>query len=148
MRFTTAELHYLQEQPIGQFRTVGRSGIAHTSLVEVRAARDGRTLDVIGNDLDQAQKWRHIVYNPEVRLSFNDPTSISPNESRGIEIHGIAALLIHRGNTAVALNHDVVRIMPQQIIASWIDGERGATRDAPHSGGRLWGTHEFETSCI
>ena len=136
MTFTTAELAYLREQPIGRLSTVGRNGDPQIRPVGVHLGPDDATIDIVGHALASTQKWRNVLANPQVAFIVDTVLSVRPPEARGIEIRGTATALPGAGTTDGGLSGDIIRIVPRRVISWGLNGAGTIARDwaePPHT---------------
>ncbi|MGV0632955.1 PPOX class F420-dependent oxidoreductase [Mycolicibacillus trivialis] len=134
MVFTTAELGYLRDEPIGRLCTIGPAGEPQIRPVGVHLGPRATTIDVVGHTLATTQKWRNAAADPKVAFIVDTVLSVSPPQARGIEIRGTATLLPGAGTTDGGLSGDILRITPRRIIAWGLDAAGTTARDVDGTG--------------
>ena len=122
MTFTSAELAYLREEPIGRLCTIGADGDPQIRPVGVHLGPRDVTIDVVGHALATTQKWRNVVRNPRVAFIVDTVLSVRPPDARGIEIRGTATALPGAGSVEGGLSGDIIRIVPHRVISWGLDG--------------------------
>lgn len=90
--YTQAEVEYLNNQLIGRFATVGRSG--EPQVAPVGVFYDPQQGGVIitghaGGGFTNTQKWRNVLARPDVSFVIDDLASVDPWTPRGIEIRHV-----------------------------------------------------------
>lgn len=107
--FTSAELVYLESQPLMRFATASLSG--RPDVAPVVFSVDGDDIVTAGFDITHTVRYRNIGSNPRAVLVVDDLATIDPWSPRGIKIIGRAA--IEEADGAPRF-----RITPEVII-SW-----------------------------
>jgi pyridoxamine 5'-phosphate oxidase family protein len=101
--FSDREARFLCQGGLGRVATVSPDGQPH--VVPVAYEFDGEFLYFSGRNLARSLKYNHISKNQRVAFVVDDVVSFSPWRARGIEIRGVAEILLERG-------HPYVRITP------------------------------------
>ncbi len=89
--------------------TVSRDGQPH--VVPVAFEFDGRYIYFSGRQLARSLKFRHLLLNDKVAIVVDEILSTDPWSARGVEVRGVAELLVADG-------HPYVKICPLSK-ASW-----------------------------
>jgi pyridoxamine 5'-phosphate oxidase family protein len=126
MTFTEAEIDYLTNQPLGRLCTLGPTGAPQAKAVGVHLGPGG-TLDIVGYNNAESQKWRNVQRDPRVTFIVDDLASRKPWTVRGIEIRGEAETLVAAGTTEFGVSGDVIRIHPRRILSWGINAEQNMT---------------------
>ena len=126
MKFTDAELEFLDGQRIGRLGTVDRDGQPQIRPVGVHLSLDRAGIDIVGHALATTQKWRNVQANPKVAFIVDEVASVVPPRARGIEIRGTATVHPGAGSTEGGLSGDIIRITPRRIV-SWGLGGAGTS---------------------
>lgn len=107
--FTTAEIEYLQAQPLMRFASASPSG--RPDVAPVVFQLDGDDIVTGGFDITHTVRYRNIQSNPCVSVVIDDLATLEPWSPRGIKIIGTA--VIEGGEESPRF-----RISPEVII-SW-----------------------------
>jgi pyridoxamine 5'-phosphate oxidase family protein len=107
--FSEREAIFLCHGGLARVATVSPDGQPH--VVPVAFEFDGQYLYFSGRSLAGSLKFRHLTRNKKVAIVVDDVVSTKPWRARGIEIRGIAELLVEQGRP-------YVRITPL-ATASW-----------------------------
>ena len=107
--FTSAEVAYLQSQPLMRFASASPAGRPDVAPVVFQIAGD----DIVtaGFDITHTVRYRNIQANPRVSVVVDDLASTDPWSPRGIKIIGTAVIEDSDGAPRF-------RITPEVII-SW-----------------------------
>lgn len=117
--FTTAEIDYMQSQRLARIATVGADGQPHVVPVSFRYNPATDTVDIGGHDFSKRKKWRDVQQNPRVAVIMDDIASIRPWSVRGIEIRGMAEIIVLGAEAIVpGFDPEMFRITPKRIV-SW-----------------------------
>jgi pyridoxamine 5'-phosphate oxidase family protein len=107
--FTTAEVAYLQSQPLMRFASASPTG--RPDVAPVIFQLDGDDIVTGGFDIAHTVRFRNIRANPRVSVVIDDLASVDPWSPRGLKVIGTAEIEERDG----ALRF---RIRPQVVI-SW-----------------------------
>jgi pyridoxamine 5'-phosphate oxidase family protein len=99
--FTERESCFLCDGGLGRLATVSQDGQPH--VVPVAYEFDGHYLYFTGRNLSGTLKYRHILKNQKVAFVVDDIASLSPWRARGMEIRGVAEILIEEGRPYVRI---------------------------------------------
>ncbi|MFD3942551.1 PPOX class F420-dependent oxidoreductase [Streptomyces sp. NPDC058579] len=125
--FGEAELAYLRTQRLARMATVDPTGQPQANPVGFFPQPDGTVL-VGGLAMGRTKKWRNLVANPKVALVVDDLASVRPWRVRGVEIRGVAELLVGPHELGPHFSEEVIRIHPRRIH-SWGLATEGATSE-------------------
>lgn len=111
--FTDAEVEFLTEQARGRLVTLGADGAPKIHPVVFSVDAGTPSLDIIGESLHEAQKYRNVRRDPRVTLTVEDPALPlqgvdDRTTGRGLRIHGLAETDQTRG-------WDVIRVRPVRL---------------------------------
>ncbi len=107
--FTEREAVFLCRGGLARVATVSRDGQPH--VVPVAFEFDGRYIYFSGRQLARSLKFRHLLLNDKVAIVVDEILSTDPWSARGVEVRGVAELLVADG-------HPYVKICPLSK-ASW-----------------------------
>jgi pyridoxamine 5'-phosphate oxidase family protein len=93
--FTERESCFLCDGGLGRLATVSQDGQPH--VVPVAYEFDGHYLYFSGRSLSSSLKYRNISKNQKVAFVVDDVVSLSPWHARGMEIRGVAEILLEDG---------------------------------------------------
>ncbi|MDT9690223.1 PPOX class F420-dependent oxidoreductase [Streptomyces sp. P9(2023)] len=130
--FTDAELGYLRTQRLARMATVDPTGQPQANPVGFFPQDDGTVL-VGGLAMGRSKKWRNLRANPKVALVVDDLASVRPWRVRGVEIRGVAELLVGPHELGPHFSEEVIRIHPRRIH-SWGLAEASAATSEDRSG--------------
>ncbi|WP_028931344.1 PPOX class F420-dependent oxidoreductase [Pseudonocardia asaccharolytica] len=121
--FTSAELGYLREQPLGRLATLGPDGSPQVRPVGFYIDEQTGTIDVGGLDNPSTQKWRNVSRDGRVSLVVDDLASTNPWRPRAVEIRGVAELLpdARPAGAFPGIAPGVIRIHPRRVLSFGID---------------------------
>lgn len=120
--FSSAEIAYLQSQPLGRLATTGGDGHPHVVPVSFRFNPDTETIDIGGFGFATSKKARDLAARPHAAFVVDDLITTDSWQIRMIEIRGDAEI-IASGGGAIRSGFDelFVRIHPRRIVAFGID---------------------------
>jgi pyridoxamine 5'-phosphate oxidase family protein len=128
MRFTTAEIDYLESQPLGRLATVGADGVVQANPVGFRIDDDG-TIVIGGYKMATSRKYRNAAATGRAALVVDDIVSRDPRTVRGIEIRGRAEATTTAGPPSRGTATDIIRIFPESVFTWGIEpGSTGMAR--------------------
>ena len=117
-KFTEAELEYLQSQRLGRLATVNQRGEPQVAAVGFHYNPEFDTIDIVGYDMANSQKFRNIARNGLVSFLVDDV--LPPWKTRSMEIRGRAQALLEGGRLNIAPDASgssaLIRITPRRII--------------------------------
>lgn len=111
--FTEAELEFLEDHGRGRLATLGADGAPQVHPVLFIVDAGVPSLDIIGETLREAQKYRNVRRDPRVTLTVDDPALPLAGVDdraigRGLRIRGLAEV-------GQASGWDVIRIRPVRL---------------------------------
>ncbi|MFD7324908.1 PPOX class F420-dependent oxidoreductase [Streptomyces sp. NPDC059875] len=112
--------------------TVDPGGQPQANPVGFFPQEDGTVL-VGGAAMGSSKKWRNLRANPKVALVVDDLASVRPWRVRGVEIRGVAELLVGPHELGPHFSQEVIRIHPRRIH-SWGLPATDATTSEDRSG--------------
>ncbi|MFD9033961.1 PPOX class F420-dependent oxidoreductase [Streptomyces sp. NPDC059567] len=115
--FSEDERAYLRTQRLARMATVDPDGQPQANPVGFFPQEDGTVL-VGGLAMGRSKKWRNLQTNPKVALVVDDLASVRPWRVRGVEIRGVAELLVGPHELGPHFSEQVIRIHPRRIH-SW-----------------------------
>ncbi|WP_219691890.1 PPOX class F420-dependent oxidoreductase [Streptomyces anatolicus] len=118
--FSAAERAYLKSQRLGRLATVDPMGQPQANPVGFFPQDDG-TILVGGHALSTTKKWRNLQANAKVSLVVDDVVSLEPWKVRGIEVRGVAELLIGPHELGPGFSAELIRIRPRRIHSWGLD---------------------------
>ncbi|MFJ3586876.1 PPOX class F420-dependent oxidoreductase [Streptomyces sp. NPDC090127] len=130
--FSEAELAYLRTQRLARMATVDPTGQPQANPVGFFPQPDGTVL-VGGLAMGRSKKWRNLGANPKVALVVDDLASVRPWRVRGVEIRGVAELLVGPHELGPHFSEEVIRIHPRRVH-SWGLAETAAATAEDRSG--------------
>jgi pyridoxamine 5'-phosphate oxidase family protein len=117
-KFTEAELEYLRSQRLGRLATVNQRGEPQVAAVGFHYNPEFDTIDIVGYNMANSQKFRNIARNGLVSLLVDDV--LPPWKTRSMEIRGRAQALLEGGLPNIAPDAPgssaLIRITPRRII--------------------------------
>ena len=133
MIFTEIERRYLAAHPLGRLASIGPHGAPHVHPVALWVNLDTGTVALGGPALRRSQKFRNVQADPRISLVVDDQAT--PEESvgpggqtgRGIEIRGIAEILLAEQPLMEGFDNYTLLIHPRKIITWNLEGP-GYTR--------------------
>ncbi|MBC9712986.1 PPOX class F420-dependent oxidoreductase [Streptomyces sp. TRM66268-LWL] len=146
--FSAVERAYLKSRHLGRMATVDPEGQPQANPVGF-FLQDDDTVLIGGFAMGKSKKWRNLQSNPRISLVVDDIVSVRPWKVRGVEIRGVAELLVGPHELGAHFSEEVIRIVPEWIYSWRLEDERKASRQRwrkgvavqrRHSGTRL--THE------
>jgi pyridoxamine 5'-phosphate oxidase family protein len=118
--FTSKEIEYLRDQPLGRLATVNAAGEPHVVPVSFRHNAELDTIDIGGHNLSRSKKFRDVARNGRAAFVVDDV--LPPWRARGVEVRGHAEALAEGGQQANAdFDSELIRIVPMKIVAWGID---------------------------
>ncbi|MFD7509261.1 PPOX class F420-dependent oxidoreductase [Streptomyces sp. NPDC059853] len=117
VEFSAPERAYLATQRLGRLATVDPSGQPQANPVGFFPQDDGTVL-IGGRAMGDTKKWRNLTVNPLLSLVVDDLASVQPWRVRGVEIRGVAQLLVGEHDLGPGFSPEVIRLHPRRII-SW-----------------------------
>jgi len=121
MKFTDAQLAYLDSQRLGRLATVDPRGAPQNNPVSFRYNPDLGTIDIGGHDMGASRKFRNIAANPNVALVIDDIASWQPWKVRCVEIRGHAEALTGQTSPIPGFSAEIIRIHPSRILSFGLD---------------------------
>ncbi|MFB4193552.1 PPOX class F420-dependent oxidoreductase [Streptomyces carpaticus] len=115
--FSAPERAYLATQRLGRLATVDPSGQPQANPVGFFPQDDGTVL-IGGRAMGDTKKWRNLTVNPLLSLVVDDLASVHPWRVRGVEIRGVAQLLVGERDLGPGFSPEVIRLHPRRVI-SW-----------------------------
>ncbi len=133
MTFTSAEIAYLAEQPLGRLATVGPHGQPQNNPVSFSYDDKTETVLVGGHRMGTTQKFRNVRASPMVSLVVDDIVSFDPWTVRCLEIRGTAEAIEDQEPPRRGFSREVIRIRPTRVLAFGIDPDQEgiSARDVP-----------------
>lgn len=119
---TDAERAYLASQRLGRLATVDGAGQPQVNPVGFFPREDGRVL-IGGRSMGKTRKWRNLRANPRVALVVDDLASVRPWRPRGVELRGVAELLVGPHDLGPLYSPEVIRIHPRWVHSWGLDEE-------------------------
>ena len=144
--FTTAEIAFLDGQPLARLATVGADGRPQVKPVGFLLDPDTDELVIggyAGSGMAASKKFRDVVANANVALVVDDVAEVEPWTPRGVEVRGRAEARTAGGadvgkRLGAAFDFDPAWILvrPRRIVSWGIDGSSYAVsaRDAGRVG--------------
>jgi pyridoxamine 5'-phosphate oxidase family protein len=121
--FTTDELEYLTNQPLGRLATAGADGRPHVVPVGFFYNAELDVIDVGGHNFGARKKYRDVQQNPWVALVVDDLVSKEPWTVRMLEVRGTAEALETGGAALMSgFAEEMIRIRPTRILTYNVDG--------------------------
>jgi pyridoxamine 5'-phosphate oxidase family protein len=118
--FTSKEIEYLRDQPLGRLATVNAAGEPHVVPVSFRHNAELDTIDIGGHNLSRSKKFRDVARNGRAAFVVDDV--LPPWRARGVEVRGRAEALAEGGQQVNAdFDSELIRIVPMKIVAWGID---------------------------
>lgn len=113
MMFTDAEVLFLEEHGRGRLTTLGADGAPQIHPVMFIVDAASPSLDIVGENLRDAQKYHNVRRDPRVTLTVDDPalplSGVDDREiGRGLRIRGLAEL-------TQAAGWDVICVRPVRL---------------------------------
>ncbi|GAA2057897.1 MULTISPECIES: PPOX class F420-dependent oxidoreductase [Streptomyces] len=115
--FSAPERAYLATQRLGRLATVDPAGQPQANPVGFFPQDDGTVL-IGGRAMGDTKKWRNLTVNPLLSLVVDDLASVQPWRVRGVEIRGVAQLLVGERDLGPGFSPEVIRLHPRRVI-SW-----------------------------
>ncbi|MER7172358.1 PPOX class F420-dependent oxidoreductase [Streptomyces mesophilus] len=115
--FSAVERAYLKSQHLGRMATVDRKGQPQANPVGFFLQDDDSIL-IGGFAMGKSKKWRNLQGNPRISLVVDDIVSVHPWKVRGVEIRGVAELLVGPHELGAHFSQEVIRIVPEWVY-SW-----------------------------
>lgn len=123
MTFTSAEIAYLAEQPLGRLATIGPNGQPQNNPVSFSYDAETGTVLVGGHRMGATQKFRNVQARPMVSLVVDDIVSFRPWVVRCLEIRGTAEAIEDHEPPMEGFSREVIRIRPTRILGFGINPE-------------------------
>lgn len=124
MTLTSAEIAYLQAQPLGRLATIQPDGSPQVKPVGFRYNAELGTVDVTGFRMSASQKFRNVSRDGRVALVVDDIASTQPWRVRFLEIRGPAEAVPASGQ-ADSVDDAVIRIRPARVLSFGIEEPPG-----------------------
>jgi pyridoxamine 5'-phosphate oxidase family protein len=121
MTFSTAELEYLESQPLGRLATVRADGSPQVSPVGFSYNDETGTIDISGFNLSRSQKYRNAAAREAVSIVVDDLVSRDPWRVRCLEIRGVAEVVPDQRDPQPGRDSSQIRIHPRRIISFGIE---------------------------
>ncbi|WP_199546847.1 PPOX class F420-dependent oxidoreductase [Streptomyces sp. N35] len=115
--FSAVERAYLKSQHLGRMATVDRKGQPQANPVGFFLQDDDSIL-IGGFAMGESKKWRNLQGNPRISLVVDDIVSVRPWKVRGVEIRGVAELLVGPHELGAHFSQEVIQIVPEWVH-SW-----------------------------
>jgi len=125
MTLTSAEIDYLQAQPLGRLATIQPDGGPQVKPVGFRYNPELETIDVTGFAMSASQKFRNVSRDGRAALVVDDIVSTQPWRVRFLEVRGTAEAVDLAGPTADLADASVIRIRPTRILSFGIEEPPG-----------------------
>lgn len=130
MVFSDDEIAYLSMPwpggRLGRLATVGASGAPQVMPVGVVFDPSAPRIDIRGADLASTVKYRNVGTNPWVALVIDDVASVDPWWVRGVQIRGVAEIVVEPRPSEPARPRELIRIHPRRVV-SWGLGPDGTS---------------------
>lgn len=124
MTFTTAELRYLESQPLGRLATVAPDGTVQNNPVGVFVNAELGTIDIGGHGMGGTKKFRNIRSGSDkVALVVDDLVSTDPWIVRCLEIRGHAEALTDQPPPMPGFSRELIRVHPDVVFSYGIEDE-------------------------
>jgi pyridoxamine 5'-phosphate oxidase family protein len=121
MTFSTAELEYLESQPLGRLATVRADGSPQVSPVGFSYNDETGTIDISGFNMSRSQKYRNAAAREAVSIVVDDLVSRDPWRVRCLEIRGVAEVVPDQRDPQPGRDSSQIRIHPRRIISFGIE---------------------------
>jgi pyridoxamine 5'-phosphate oxidase family protein len=125
MTLTSAEIDYLQAQPLGRLATIQPDGGPQVKPVGFCYNPELETIDVTGFAMSASQKFRNVSRDGRAALVVDDIVSTQPWRVRFLEVRGTAEAVDLAGPTADLADASVIRIRPTRILSFGIEEPPG-----------------------
>lgn len=125
MTLTSAEIDYLQAQPLGRLATLQPDGSPQVKPVGFRYNPELGTIDITGFAMSASQKFRNVSRDARAALVVDDIVSTQPWRVRFLEVRGTAEAVDLAGPTAAVDDASVIRIRPARILSFGIEEPPG-----------------------
>jgi pyridoxamine 5'-phosphate oxidase family protein len=119
--FTSKEIAYLADQPIGRLATAQRDGTLQASPVSFYYNPATGTIDIGGHNMAASQKFRNVRNGSRAALVVDDIVSVQPWRVRCLEIRGHAEAIDEPSDSAARIPGAIIRLHPKRIISWGID---------------------------
>ncbi|HEX6443492.1 MAG TPA: PPOX class F420-dependent oxidoreductase [Streptosporangiales bacterium] len=130
MTFTTAEIAYLESQPLGRLATVAPDGTVQVNPVGVFVNAELGTIDIGGHRMGRTKKFRNVRSGGKVALVVDDLVSTDPWTVRCLEIRGRADALTDQPPPRPGFSPELIRIHPEVVFSYGIEDRPGMLRRA------------------
>ncbi len=137
MALTSAEIDYLQAQPLGRLATLQPDGSPQVKPVGFRYNPELGTIDIVGFSMSASQKFRNVSRDGRAALVVDDIASTQPWRVRFLEIRGTAEAIASATGPDDA---SLIRIHPIRVLSYGIEEPPGephntklTTRNEPAS---------------
>ena len=111
--FTESESEFLSESMLGRVATVSPNLEPH--VVPVTFEFDGQYIYFSGYNLSESLKFHNLEQNNRVAFVVDDLVSVKPWRPRGMEIRGIARILISESEPYAKNTIELNREPPRKI---------------------------------
>jgi len=130
MALTSAEISYLESQPLGRLATIQPDGSPQVKPVGFRYNPELGTVDVTGFMMSGSQKYRNVSRDGRAALVIDDIVSTQPWRVRFLEIRGRAEAVPGDGDGDGDGPSDasVIRLHPGRVLSFGIE----EPPDEPH----------------
>jgi pyridoxamine 5'-phosphate oxidase family protein len=125
MTLTSAEIGYLQAQPLGRLATIQPDGSPQVKPVGFRYNPDLGTIDISGFGMTASQKFRNVSRDGRAALVVDDIASTTPWRVRFLEIRGTAQAVPAPGGAESTADTALIRIHPARILSFGIEEPPG-----------------------
>ncbi|MDQ2812626.1 MAG: PPOX class F420-dependent oxidoreductase [Actinomycetota bacterium] len=122
MALTSAEIDYLQSQPLGRLATVQPDGSPQVKPVGFHYNPERGTIDIVGFGMSASQKFRNVSRDGRAALVVDDIVSTQPWRVRFLEIRGTAEAI---DSVAGPDDASIIRIHPTRILSYGIEEPPG-----------------------
>ena len=116
--FTSEDLRYLRDQPLGRLATVDHHGAPQNNPVGFVVDEPTGQVLIGGNAMGTTRKFRNVERTGVAALVVDDIASTNPWTVRGIEVRGRAEAVRGIDPPLPGLSRDIIRITPSWI-GSW-----------------------------
>ena len=130
MALTSAEISYLESQPLGRLATIQPDGSPQVKPVGFRYNPELGTVDVTGFKMSASQKYRNVSRDGRAALVIDDIASTQPWRVRFLEIRGRAEAVPGDSDNDGDGPSDasVIRLHPGRVLSFGIE----EPPDEPH----------------
>lgn len=104
--FTSAEIDYLESQPLMRFASASLTG--RPDVAPVVFDLDGDDILTAGLDITHTVRYQNVRSNPRVSVVVDDLASVNPWSPRGIKVIGSAVIEVADGSPRFRISPDVI----------------------------------------